>query len=99
MSNEEEGLDTEFTPQSVEGFNYRLPAIRIIERYGRREIELEFATAEDYAAYKRIEAEAVMTDKQKYDTAVNKACEAAQSAIDEISKQTYWHAMCKQIKI
>lgn len=67
MSNEKEGLGTEFAPQSVEGFNYKLPAIRIVERYGRKEIELEFATADDYAAYKRIEAEAVMTDKQKYD--------------------------------
>lgn len=65
MSNEKEDLDTEFAPQSSEGFNYKIPAIRIIERHGRREIELEFATAEDYAAYKRIEAEAVVVDKQK----------------------------------
>ena len=99
MSNEKESLDTEFASQSVDGISYKLPAIRIIERYGRKEIELEFATADDYAAYKRIEAEAVMNDKQKYDAAVKKACEAAKSAIDEISKHTYWHAMCKQIKI
>ena len=90
MGNEKEG-------QTV--FSYKAPAIMITERNGDIEKVLEFATAEDYAAYKRIEAEAVMTDKQKYDTAVNKACEAAQSAIDEISKHTYWHAMCKQIKI
>lgn len=41
----------------------------------------------------------MMTDKQKHDAAVRKTCEAVQSAIDEISKHAYWHAMCKQIKI
>lgn len=81
MSNEKEGLDAEFASQSVESFNYKLPAIRIIERYGRKEIELEFATAEDYAAYKRIEDGAVMTDMQKYDAAVKKSCEQVQKAI------------------
>lgn len=81
VNNEKEGLDADFASQSVEGFNYKLPAIRITERYGRKEIELEFATAEDYAAYKRIEAEAAMTDKQKYDAAVNKSCEQVQKAI------------------
>lgn len=99
MSNEKEGLGAEFASQSVEGISYKLPAIRIIERYGRKEIELEFATADDYAAYKRIEAAALMADKQRRDEAVKKTCEAAKSAIDEISKHAYWHAMCKQIKI
>lgn len=70
MSNEKEGLGAEFASQSVEGISYKLPAIRIIERYGRKEIELEFATADDYAAYKRIESESLMADKQKYDAAV-----------------------------
>lgn len=71
MSNEKEGLDTEFAPQSSEGFNYKIPAIRIIEMHGRREIELEFATTEDYAAYKRIETDGLVSvdinnaDKEK----------------------------------
>ena len=90
MGNEKEG-------QTV--FSYKAPAIMITERNGDIEKVLEFATAEDYAAYKRIEAEALMTDKQRRDEAVKKTCEAAKSAIDEISKHTYWHAMCKQIKI
>lgn len=90
MGNEKEG-------QTV--FSYKAPAIMITERNGDTEKVLEFATADDYAAYKRIEAEAVMTDKHKRDEAVKKTCEAAKSAIDEISKHTYWHAMCKQIKI
>lgn len=90
MSNEKEG-------QTV--FSYKAPAIMITERNGDVEKVLEFATADDYAAYKRIEAEALMTDQQRRDEAVKKTCEAAKSAIDEISKHTYWHAMCKQIKI
>lgn len=90
MNNEKEGSTV---------FSYKAPAIMITERNGDIEKVLEFATAEDYAAYKRIEAEALMTDKQRRDEAVKKTCEAAKSAIDEISKHTYWHAMCKQIKI
>lgn len=80
-------------------FSHKAPAIMITECNGDTEKVLEFATADDYAAYKRIDAEALMTDKQKRDEAVKKACEAAKSAIDEIAKHTYWHAMCKQIKI
>jgi len=99
MSNEKEGLGAEFASQSVEGISYKLPAIRIIERYGRKEIELEFATADDYAAYKRIEADAVMTDKQKYDAAVRSACEVARSAIDESVKHHYWAGMLSKGKI
>jgi hypothetical protein len=90
MGNEKEGSTV---------FSYKAPAIIITERNGDVEKVLEFATADDYAAYKQIEAEAWMADKQKYDAAVKKACEAARSAIDEISKRTYWHAMCKHIKI
>lgn len=58
MSNEKEGSTV---------FSYKSPAIMITERNGDIEKVLEFATAEDYAAYKRIETEALMTDKQKYD--------------------------------
>ena len=101
MSNEKEGLGASFAHPT---FNLRPPlvkstAIKITERNGDAEKVLEFATADDYAAYKQIEAEAVMTDKQKYDAAVKKTCEAVQSAIDEISKHTYLHAMCMRIKI
>lgn len=63
VNNEKEGLGTDFAPQSVEGFNYKLPAIRIVERYGRKEIELEFDTTDDYAAYKRIEADGLIAAK------------------------------------
>lgn len=90
MGNEKEG-------QTV--FSYKAPAIMITERNGDIEKVLEFATADDYAAYKRIEAAALMADKQRRDEAVKKTCEAAKYAIDEISKHAYWHAMCKQIKI
>lgn len=101
MSNKKECLDASFAHPT---FNLRPPlvkstAITITERNGDIEKVLEFATADDYAAYKRIEAEAMMTDKQENDAAVKKTCEAVQSAIDEISKHTYWHAMCKRIKI
>ena len=99
MSNEKEGLAVNSISSSIGNFSYKAPAIIITERNGDTEKVLEFATAEDYAAYKRIETEALMTDKQKRDEAVKKTCEAAKSAIDEISKHTYWHAMCKQIKI
>lgn len=56
MSNEKEGSTV---------FSYKAPAIMITERNGDNENVLEFATAEDYAAYKRIEAEAMMNDKHK----------------------------------
>lgn len=58
MGNEKEG-------QTV--FSYKAPAIMITERNGNIETVLEFATADDYAAYKRIESESLMADKQKYD--------------------------------
>lgn len=93
MSNEKEDLDTEFAPQSVERFNYKLPAIRIIEKYGRREVELEFATAEDYAAYKRIEAEAVMADKQNDDAA------KITEIFEESLKSCHWAHMHRKNKI
>lgn len=47
MGNEKEGSTV---------FSYKAPAIMITERNGDIEKVLEFATAEDYAAYKRIEA-------------------------------------------
>ena len=62
-------------------FSYKAPAIMITERNGDIEKVLEFATAEDYAAYKRIETEPLITDKQKYDAAVKKSCEQVQKAI------------------
>lgn len=83
MSNEKEGLDASFAYPT---FNLRPPlvkstAIKVTERNGDAEKVLEFATADDYAAYKRIEAEAVMTDKQKHDAAVKISCEQLQRAI------------------
>lgn len=90
MSNEKEGSTV---------FSYKAPAIMITERNGDIEKVLEFATAEDYAAYKRIEAEPLITDNQKYDAAVKKACEAARSAIDESVKHHYWAVMLSKGKI
>lgn len=56
MSNEKEGSTV---------FSYKAPAIMITERNEDNEKVLEFATAEDYAAYKRIEAESMMSDNHK----------------------------------
>lgn len=81
MSNEKEGLAANSISPSLGSFSYKSPAIMITERNGDIEKVLEFATADDYAAYKRIEAEAVMTDKQRHDAAVNKSCEQVQKAI------------------
>lgn len=69
MSNKKECLDASFAHPT---FNLRHPlvksiAIKITERDGDIEKVLEFATTEDCAAYKRIEAEPLITDKQKYD--------------------------------
>lgn len=65
MSNEKGGLAANSISPSLGSFSYKSPAIMITERNGDIEKVLEFATADDYAAYKRIESEAVMTDKQK----------------------------------
>lgn len=56
MSNEKEGSTV---------FSYKAPAIMITERNGDIEKVLEFATVDDYDAYKRIEDEALITDKHK----------------------------------
>lgn len=65
MSNEKEGLAVNSISSSLGSFSCKTPAIMITERSGAIEKVIEFATAEDYAAYKRIEAEALMTDKYK----------------------------------
>lgn len=65
MSNEKEGLAVNSISSSIGNFCYKAPAIMIAERNGDNEKVLEFATAEDYAAYKRIESEVVVTDKHK----------------------------------
>ncbi len=55
MSNEKEGSTV---------FSYKAPAIMITERNGDNEKVLEFATADDYAAYKRIEMDMVFSVEQ-----------------------------------
>lgn len=54
MSNEKEGSTV---------FGYKAPAIMITERNSDIEKVLEFATADDYAAYKRIEADGLIAAK------------------------------------
>lgn len=95
MSNEKEDLAVNSISSSIGNFCHKAPAIMITERNGDDEKVLEFATAEDYAAYKRIEAEPLITDKQKYDAAVKRSCEAVRKAVDDLSSHGYLGAISK----
>lgn len=83
MGNEKEGSAV---------VNYKAPAIMITERNGDTEKVLEFATADDYAAYKRIEDWSLMTDKQKDRAEITRIFE-------ESLNRCHWTSMRSKNKI
>lgn len=68
-------------------FSYKTPAIMITERYGDTEKVFEFTTADDYAAYKRIERDWLTSaDKDGVNVSIEKTGEEKTEALVKIVK-------------